>query len=106
MDLNDLPVIGSDAMVEAYSLGQELDEVFPGQDSHDFIYACEYNGLGPLDGHKVAGLLMTQQGEKDESNWVWLVKLDDGTHHWAVGGCDYTGWDCQSWLDWTTFEAA
>ncbi len=44
-------------------------------------------------------------GEADEANWYWIVRL--GTGRWALitGGCDYTGWECQSHADLFTAES-
>lgn len=38
-------------------------------------------------------------GENDGANWHWLVRTEDGKYAYLTGGCDYTGWDCQSSLD-------
>lgn len=35
-------------------------------------------------------------GENDGANWHWIVELCDGRFGYVEGGCDYTGWDCQS----------
>ena len=35
-------------------------------------------------------------GENDGANWYWILQMKDGTFANAIGGCDYTGWDCQS----------
>jgi len=34
-------------------------------------------------------------GANDESDWYWILTVDGKTYY-ATGGCDYTGWDCQS----------
>ena len=43
-------------------------------------------------------------GENDGDNWRWIIQVDKASPLYAltryvllVGGCDYTGWDCQSW---------
>lgn len=103
----DRPIVlpGSEGYWNAYALGREAEEVFAGQDVTDFLYACEYNGQGPLtDGVGLDGILMVQQGDNDGPNWIWLVRTSTGAHWWAVGGCDYTGWDCQSWLEWSRYD--
>lgn len=92
---------GSEGYWKGYETGRALEDAFPGQDAVDFAYACEYNDMGPLTSTVgVAGLLMVEQGENDGGNWVWLVHTSDDALWWAVGGCDYTGWDCQSFLSW------
>jgi hypothetical protein len=35
-------------------------------------------------------------GENDEYDWYWLIRKDKWFYY-VQGGCDYTGWDCQSW---------
>jgi hypothetical protein len=64
-------------------------------DADDLEGCLEYNNVG----FKMADVderLLTIKGENDAHEWHWIVRLNDG--HWAyvVGGCDYTGWDCQS----------
>ena len=95
---------GSAGYWDAYDKGREIEETSPGQDAVDFAYACEYNDMGPLNAQVgVVGLLMVKQGEADETDWIWLVQTSDGAHWWAIGGCDYTGWDCHSDLTWTPY---
>jgi hypothetical protein len=98
-----VPILGSEGWARTYELGNELEVLFPGQDVHDLLYACEYNGSGPLEDHALAGLVMLQEGENDGGEWIWLVTVDDGTHWVATGWCDYTGWDCQSDLSWEPY---
>lgn len=103
-DGQDVPVVrlpGSLGWVTACERGREWADAFPGQDAYDLASAIAENGWGPLADHELAGLLMVQEGERDGAVWIWLVALDDGSHWWAVGWCDYTGWDCQSELYWT-----
>ena len=38
-------------------------------------------------------------GANDEENWYWLVTDKTGDIWYISGGCDYTGWDCQSHLN-------
>jgi len=45
---------------------------------------------------QIAELLAELEGENDERDWHWLVKLENGKVAYLRGGCDYTGWDCQS----------
>ncbi len=35
-------------------------------------------------------------GENDGYSWYWILQMRDGSFANAEGGCDYTGWDCQS----------
>jgi hypothetical protein len=43
-------------------------------------------------------------GERDERDWHWLVGFSDGKVGYLTGGCDYTGWDCQSFLNVKIFK--
>jgi len=51
------------------------------------------DGFGLPDIDKV---LAVYQGEGDERDWVWILRLIDKRMVYLQGGCDYTGWDCQS----------
>jgi len=44
----------------------------------------------------IAEILATIEGENDGADWHWIVRLEDGQHAYISGGCDFTGWDCQS----------
>lgn len=44
----------------------------------------------------VAEILHIEDGEHDGPDWIAVVKLKDGRYAALEGGCDYTGWDCQS----------
>lgn len=103
---DDYPIIrlpGDDQWVAGDDSGQKLDELFPGQDAWDFAIGCSYNDWGPLkdEGIGIASLVMIAQGENDGAEWEWEVKTSDGRSWHVQGGCDYTGWDCQSGLTWT-----
>ena len=60
------------------------------------LKACfEYNEL-PFAVTDIEKVLAVWEGEKDEDDWRWIVRLTDGRFALVVGWCDYTGWDCQS----------
>jgi hypothetical protein len=76
---------------------------------HDLCAALEYNTvtLSPcetfvgesgdtLASSMVKTVLEEVAGENDGADWLWLVRLEDGRIAFVWGGCDYTGWDCQS----------
>lgn len=92
---------GSDLYWDGYDRGWELDKVFPGQDASSFASACTHNTWGPAEKDGIAQLTLVQQGQNEGDDWIWEVVLFDGTKWSVQGGCDYTGWDCQSWLEWT-----
>lgn len=64
-------------------------------DSDDIKYAFQCNGLS---GHlpDIDVIVAEVCGANDEDNWYWILQMKDGSFKWAEGGCDYTGWDCQS----------
>ena len=78
-----------------------LEKRFPGQDSYSFGQAVAMNSSEAqvLHGRHITSLEMIQMGSNEESNWIWTVTLDNGERFVVEGGCDYTGWDCQSWLE-------
>lgn len=63
---------------------------------YDFIACVEYNPQ-PFNLADVAIVLAVWEGKNDEDDWRWVAKLQDGRFVFLQGGCDYTGWDCQSW---------
>lgn len=46
----------------------------------------------------VVEVILEILGENDAADWHWIVKLENGRYAYGWGGCDYTGWDCQSAL--------
>lgn len=65
----------------------------------DLESAVEFNG--GLNLHDVLGIRAAVYGENDEADWYWIIKMKDGTWGLGQGGCDYTGWDCQSNFNFT-----
>lgn len=66
---------------------------------YDLRAALECNSLA----HKLEEIdrvLLEITGEADEAQWHWILALKDGRFAYVTGGCDYTGWDCQSDCDW------
>lgn len=46
---------------------------------------------------KIKNVIAVWEGENDGDDWRWILLMDDGRYVFLQGGCDYTGWDCQSW---------
>lgn len=64
---------------------------------YDLTACLEYN---PQDGYTVediAQVVAVWEGQNDEDDWRWILRLNDDRFVFLQGGCDYTGWDCQSW---------
>lgn len=62
----------------------------------DLSYAVEYNDVAPFRLQDVAYVLAALMGERDGPNYHWVIAMKDHTYAYVEGGCDYTGWDCQS----------
>lgn len=62
------------------------------------LSAClNYNPQDNITDEDIAEVLAVYEGENDERDWRWIVRLTSGNWAYIRGGCDYTGWDCQSW---------
>lgn len=61
----------------------------------DIKYAFIYNSLEKRLGD-IDVIVAEVCGENDGVDWYWILQMKDNTFSWARGGCDYTGWDCQS----------
>lgn len=60
----------------------------------DLVSAMSFNGVVPSS--PIMEVLATIDGCNDGPAWHWIVLLESGTFAYVTGGCDYTGWDCQS----------
>lgn len=77
---------------------EKFDNSKSGYDSDDIKYAFNYNGLSEkLD--EIDVIVAEVCGENDGADWFWILQMKDGSFANAQGGCDYTGWDCQSSAD-------
>jgi len=73
----------------------ELWERVSRMGDYDLAAAFSNNGgIEQLEG--LAMVIATIYGENDGAPWHWLLAFFDGRYAYATGGCDYTGWDCQS----------
>jgi hypothetical protein len=60
---------------------------------------------GCLDNNRQSGfdiadireVLAVWEGQNEGDDWRWVLDLNDGRTVFLVGGCDFTGWDCQSY---------
>lgn len=92
-----LPGTEGDSWYSGWQWSRSLEETFPNQDAWDFSYAVSYHLDQELFRSGIVQLHMVEQGYNDGGNWTWYVRLGDGSELIVTGGCDYTGWDCQSW---------
>lgn len=63
---------------------------------YDLDACLEYNPQ-PFNILDIERVLAVWSGENDGDDWRWIILLRDGRYVFLQGGCDYTGWDCQSW---------
>lgn len=62
---------------------------------YDFTAAVYYNDVD-VDLDNVKQVLVVWQGENEGDEWRWIFVTHDSRYAFMSGGCDYTGWDCQS----------
>lgn len=63
------------------------------------LHAClEFNPQS-FDVDDIERVAAVWEGERDADNWRWVLQFKDGRAALLIGGCDYTGWDCQSHAD-------
>lgn len=66
-------------------------------ENDDLQLAIENNAINE-DIDNITHIVAEVCGENEEYDWYWIVKLKNGKFKLIWGGCDCTGWDCQSWL--------
>lgn len=64
---------------------------------YDLEACLECNQQDGFTVDDIQKVLAVWEGENDEDDWRWVLQLKDGRFVFLQGGCDYTGWDCQSW---------
>ena len=92
---------GSEDWIKAQIMGQTLEERFPNEDPCNLLTAIECNfGDVPqsFNTEQILQLKMIQEGANDESYWIWKLTERNTGQWYVLASCDYTGWDCQSWL--------
>lgn len=65
---------------------------------YELLTCLAYNGQ-EFEIDDIVKVLAISEGARDGDAWGWLLQLTDGRIAYLQGGCDYTGWDCQSWAD-------
>lgn len=61
------------------------------------LKGCLENNPQSFVAEDIAEVLAVWEGENDGDDWRWVLRLNDNRFVFLQGGCDYTGWDCQSW---------
>ena len=52
----------------------------------------------------VVHVVAMEEGDNEGPTWIGVFKLDNGRYAFIEGGCDYTGWDCQSYAEATVAD--
>jgi hypothetical protein len=61
------------------------------------LWGClYYNPQSGFDVDDIDQVLAVYEGEHDGADYHWILQLKDERYIYLCGGCDYTGWDCQS----------
>lgn len=68
-------------------------------DDYDLSACLEHNPQELFSYDDIYGVLAVVEGFNDGEPWHWIIKLKTGEDFYLTGGCDYTGWDCQSWAE-------
>ena len=75
----------------------------PRKPDDDLQSAFNYNPIEDFSIAEISDVKAAVYGENDGCDWYWLVAVDPnslaaqaGPFALLSGGCDYTGWDCQS----------
>jgi hypothetical protein len=91
--------------MDYYELTKEKrDEIEERGVDYDLRACLEHNPQEKFDIYDIEQVLAVFAGENDEEDWRWIIKVNkecakrNGARFvFLQGGCDYTGWDCQSW---------
>ncbi len=72
----------------------------PTKDELDYnLGSCfEYNVIAGFSHRQIRTDIAIWEGERDMSDWRWVLALHSGQYMYLRAGCDYTGWDCRSWI--------
>lgn len=93
-------------MVSTYNFSKEKQAEFEAAGIDYDLSAClEYNPQS-FDITDIEKVLAVFEGERDGRDWCWVIKVtkkcaekNGGRFVFLRGGCDFTGWDCQSSAD-------
>lgn len=73
----------------------------------DLYQALQHNVPKLID--RVSRIILEISGDNDFASWHWIVEMTNGRFAYIEGECDYTGWECQSGVDYhiaPSFEEA
>lgn len=75
---------------------EKFDSTKNSWESDDIVNALDYNPQTNLCKSDIDVIVAEVCGENDGVNWFWIILRKDSKFQYVTGGCDYTGWDCQS----------
>lgn len=64
---------------------------------YDLEACLTHNTQEGYNADDIAEVLAVWEGENEGDDWRWILRLNDGRFVFLQGGCDFTGWDCQSY---------
>ena len=73
---------------------------------YDLRACLEFNPVDEFDIKDIDKVVAVWEGANDGDMWRWIVHMKDGCFVFLIGGCGYTGWDCQSWLGYFIADSA
>lgn len=79
---------------------EEQDSIDAAGVDWDLQYCLEYNPQDYLV-TDIKNVIAYVPGEHDGKQYYWIFQLKNNQIVYLTGGCDYTGWDCQSWANTT-----
>lgn len=80
-----------------YALPSDMEKDVQARGIDYDLHAClTYNPQDTFGVEHIDRVLAVYEGENDGEDWRWILRLMDGRYVYLRGGCDYTGWDCQS----------
>lgn len=68
-------------------------------DGDDLYYCLDHNTPLNFKEEDITHIVAEVPGHNDEATWWWVLRLSGGKHVLLSAGCDYTGWDCRSGID-------
>lgn len=83
--------------VEVHIKTDDYGDAYADNPAIDYdLRACLRNNDIGITQFDIAEVVAIWEGQNDGDDWRWIVKLAGGGYAYIRGGCDYTGWDCQS----------
>jgi hypothetical protein len=68
-------------------------------ENDDIWSALECNSPETFQIGEVESIEAEVPGANDELAWWWILRLANDRYILVKGACDYTGWDCQSYIE-------